>query len=938
MLNQETVEDTTQETVAPASRAQQRLWLMEKVDSSSSAYNIRFGWRLLGRVDRAALGAAVTDLVSRHEVLRTTFEHDGDELLQVIAPPAPVPVSDVDLSDRPDREAALDALAEAQLRIPFDLERGPLLRAHLVRVADQEHVLFVVLDHLVCDAWSLRLMHTELVERYAAHAAPGIAAPLDEPDIQYADFAVWQRDQLAGGGLDRQLDHWRRHLADLPARLELPTCRPRGRAPRGRGGSDEIELPADLVADAERLAAETGSSLFTVLLTAFSVLLARYCGQPDHVVGSLVANRTRAETEGVIGFFTNTVALRMDVGGEPTFREVLARVRETVLDAYAHQEVPFDRVVEELQPRRESDRQPFFDVMMQFADIDRECVELADVRVEPLRMASEPAPVDLILAVLKEEGRLVGVWDFDVRLFDLGAVRRMQRHYLTLLRAMVAHPDTPVAAVRLVDPDERLQLLGWGRGTALPVDGWAEAVHDPVVDIARRAPDAIAVASAEPLTYADLDDKANRLAHHLRSLGVRRETLVGVALTGADRVVAELAVLRARGVVVDLSSPVDGAAPPRCRVVVTEAGATRPAGHGPAVVHVDQDAATIAAWPADPPGVPPVPEANAYLLAEPRWGGHMMLSYRALAGLIAFQRAEFGIGRDVVVPLRGRTGSAAALFESTLALCAGARLAVCDGPVTGAALVVVDADETDRVPDLPADAEVVVLGDVDALPLARGLGKRLDRCVRGVYDVPAGVWCALHAPADEPPGGTLGVGVPAASGTVYVLDEWLHLVPAGVRGELCFGGPSIARGVPGSPAGTAARYLPDPFGGPASRLYRTGVPARWSRSGVLELLETTAPGPVEAEAPAETRTAPAGPVEQIIGEVWCDVLHLDDVVLEDDFFDLGGHSLLASQVRTRLDREFGLDVPVRVLFENPLLSDFAAAVLEIADSAGREDQ
>lgn len=926
--------------VAPASFAQHRLWLMEKIDPTASTYNIRFGLRLRGVVDRAALNSALSDVVARHEVLRTTFEFVDEELLQVISPPAPVKVSDVDLSGLPDPEAALLERAEAELRTPFDLERGPLLRAHLVGLGERDHVLLMVLDHLVCDAWSLRLLHEELTARYAAHAE-GTATPVVEPEIQYADFAAWQRERLTGVELARQLDHWRQHLADPPARLGLPTSRPRGGAPRERGGSDEAVLPADLARAAERLARDTGSSLFAVLLTAFSVLMSRHANQPDHVVGSLVANRTQAEIEGVLGFFTNTVALRMDVGGEPTFREVLSRVRETVLDAYAHQEVPFERVVEELQPRREPDRQPFFDVMMQFADIDRDVVDLPDIRIEPLRMASEPAPVDLILAVLKEEGNLVGVWDFDVRLFDLSSVRRMQRHYLLLLRAMVADPDTPVASVRLVGPDERRQLLHWGRAHAVAGDDWTAPDHDPLAGPARRRPDAVAIDGAAPVRYAELDARVNQLAHHLVSLGVRHETVVGIALDGAQRVIAELAVLRAGGVVADLESTMDRAdrRPQRCRVIVTTAAHDGPARQGPAVVHVDEDAAALAEWPTFPPDVPVEPEATAFLLFEPEWDGYVVLTYRALAGLLGFQRTVFDLDQDAVVPLRGRPGSTGALFETTIALGSGARLAV--GDPAEADLVVVTAGQArDDTVNVPATAEVVVLGDLEALPVARRLGERLHRSVLGIYDVPAGVWCALHSVAGAPSGGTVDIGVPVASGSVYVLDEWLHLVPAGVRGELCFGGPALARGVLGSPAGTAARYLPDPFGKPEARLYRTGVPARWTALGALEILDPAGPAaePPPGPGPGQPRTPPRGPVEQVIGEVWRDVLHLDDVVLEDDFFDLGGHSLLASQIRTRLDREFGLDVPVRVLFDNPSLGDFAAAVLDIADTAGREDQ
>jgi hypothetical protein len=469
-----TVQNVTGSFVTPASFAQERLWFLEQLEGGdASAYNVGLGFRLTGPLDHAAVDAAVTGLVRRHETLRTTFVARDEVLMQVIDEPHEVRLAETDLSAEPDPEQALRDRLAAQLHRPFDVGTGPVYRVALYRLGPQTHVVLLVLDHIVCDAWSLRVLHRDFVAEYAAHAE-GRAAPV-EPEIQYADYAIWQRDWLDSGEADRQLAYWRSRLADPPAKPWLgPAAVDGGR----RGGTVDRPLPDELVARLKEFGQRANASLFMLVTAAYVTLLRRYSGQDDLIIGTLVANRNQAEVEDLVGFFTNTAALRFDLAGDPSVRDLLARVRETTLGAYAHQDVPFHRVVEELQPRRTPGEPPWFNAMVQLADVEREPATVAGVLIEPLPLTTRPAPVELVVSLVKESGRYRVVWDFyDSTRLREDSVAAMHDRLVRLLDGFTADLDRPVSAIEMLAP-----------GETLPAPA-AAAADEAIVDDDRPAPE-----------------------------------------------------------------------------------------------------------------------------------------------------------------------------------------------------------------------------------------------------------------------------------------------------------------------------------------------------------------------------------------------------------------------------------------------------------------
>jgi hypothetical protein len=428
--------------LVPASFAQQRMWVLEQLEDGAPTYNSQLGLRFSGALDRQAVVTAVQELVRRHEALRSTFDAAGDgALFQVIGTGVPADlVSYNDLSGRPDPAHELDAAIAAELRLPFDLATGPVLRAGLYRLGDAEHVLLLTLDHVTCDGWSMGILHRDLVELYRA-AALGTAAPA-EPAVQYADYAVWQRDWLRGVELERQLAYWRRTLADPPPMITFPASGGGGR----ESGTTVQPLPDELVAGLRALGRRHRTSLFTVVTAAFAALFARYTGRTDLILGTVVANRTQAEVADVVGLFANTVALRLDVSGDPAVPELIARTRNAVLDAQTNQNVPFDQVVSALNPGLPTGRAPYFNVIVEHTDIERAAATAGAVRIDPMPLATLPIPVDLVVNLRQDAGRLAAIWHHDSAELTAGTVATMREHLTALLTAMVAGAPLPAIA------------------------------------------------------------------------------------------------------------------------------------------------------------------------------------------------------------------------------------------------------------------------------------------------------------------------------------------------------------------------------------------------------------------------------------------------------------------------------------------------------------
>ncbi|HYH82072.1 MAG TPA: condensation domain-containing protein, partial [Longimicrobium sp.] len=539
----------------PLSFAQERLWFLDRLEGGSAPYNIPAALRFTGALDVDALERSLGEIVRRHESLRTVFREVDGGAVQVIAPFAgfALPVDDLSGLHETARETEVRRRAREDAARPFDLAEGPLFRAALLRVADEEHVLLLCIHHIVSDGWSTGVLHRELGTLYAAFAR-GEGDPLPPLPVQYADYAVWQREQLRGEALDRQVGYWKERLAGAPALLELPTDRPRPPVQSHRGAREVFDLPRALLDRLQALGRSEGATLYMVMLGAFQLLLSKYSGSEDVVVGSPIAGRTRREVEELIGFFANTLVLRTDLSGDPTFRELLERVREGTLGAYEHQEVPFERLVAELQPVRSLSHSPLFQVMFTLQNADR-----SGSGLEGLRMAGgvaaelETTRFDLALTAVPHDGGVGGALEYSTDLFDRSTVRRMLGHLERVLEQVAADADVRLSRLALLSAEERgLVVDAWNRTEAeVPAD---RCIHELFEARVERTPDAVAVVfEGRRSSYAELNARANRLAHHLRSLGVGPDARVAVCVErSAEMVVALLAVMKAGGAYVPL--------------------------------------------------------------------------------------------------------------------------------------------------------------------------------------------------------------------------------------------------------------------------------------------------------------------------------------------------------------------------------------------------
>ncbi|HEX2093748.1 MAG TPA: condensation domain-containing protein, partial [Longimicrobiaceae bacterium] len=667
----------------PLSFAQQRLWLVDRLEPESAAYNMPFALRLRGALDGGALRRSLDALVRRHETLRTVFaEHEGAPV-QVIHPVGSVTLETVDLRGAPDAGAEAERLAEAEALRPFDLAGGPLLRSTLLRLGEDDHVLLFTLHHIVSDGWSTGVLVREVSALYGA-LTRGEEPALPELPVQYADFASWQRKWLAGEVLDAQLEYWKERLAGAPPLLEIPTDRPRTAGLGAVAGSHEFVLPAGLTRELRSLARREGATLFMTVLAAWQALLGRYAGQDDVVVGSPVAGRSSAETEGLIGFFVNLLAMRGDLSGDPTLGDLVRRAREAALGAYAHQDLPFERLVDELDVERSLTHSPLFQVTFSLERMQRgERLSLGEVRVEPFEAGAGIARFDLELSVLDGDGEtLTGRLVYRVALFDAETIERMAGHLRVLLEAMAADPGRCLSEVSLLEEGELARVLEGGSGAALEYPR-ERCVHELFAGHAARTPDAPAVVSGDGvLTYAELDRRANRLAHHLRARGVGPESLVGVCLErSADLTIAVLAVLKAGGAYLPLDPryPVE-----RLAFMVRDSGArlvvTRQAlrAHLPEGAEaVCLDAALEGAGIDTAPVVPLTPESLAYVIYTSGSTGTpkgVMVSHGALAHLVAWHVRAFGVVPGDRATQVASPGFDAAVWETWPYLAQGAAL------------------------------------------------------------------------------------------------------------------------------------------------------------------------------------------------------------------------------------------------------------------------
>ncbi|HEY54191.1 MAG TPA: AMP-binding protein, partial [Caldilineae bacterium] len=535
--------------VFPTSFGQKRLWFLDQFEPNSPYYNIPMVLRISGPLDVDVLERALNAVISRHEILRTTFAVMEDEPVQVILPELHLDIPVEDLSDLPAdiREQEAMRLAMQEARQPFDLSRGPLLRGKLLRLEPEEHIILFTMHHIISDGWSMGIFVREIAILYNAFSE-GRPSPLPELSIQYADYALWQEEELQGEGLERQLAYWKEQLGGELPLLELPGDRPRPAVLSSRGATLSRRFPPELTAGLKALANAEGATLFMALLAAFQTLLYRYTEQEDISVGSPIANRTLPELEPLIGLLINTLVFRTDLSGDPSFRELLQRVRETSLGAFAHQDLPFEQLVEVLQPERDMSHTPLFQVMLILQNAPVKAQPVGDLVFSSIDVDAGTATFDLTLAVSELADGLDVSAEYSTDLFNESTIQRLLDHFQILLEGIVADPDRAISGLPLLPQAELEQVLsGWNdTATDVPLD---IPVHRRIEQQVDATPDAEAVVwQDQRLTYAELDRRANRLAHHLQELGVGPETLVGVSVQRSlDMIVALLGVLKAGG-------------------------------------------------------------------------------------------------------------------------------------------------------------------------------------------------------------------------------------------------------------------------------------------------------------------------------------------------------------------------------------------------------
>lgn len=858
---------------APLSYAQQRLWFLDQLMPRTNLFNLSSAYRIVGTVDPAVLESSLNEIVRRHEVLRTTFRAVNGEPFQMVAPSSWIALRLVDLSSKPAsrRDAAALAVASEEAQRPFDLERGPLLRTTLARMDKEEYIFLLTIHHIISDAWSAGVFWQELTKIWDAFAE-GKPPPLPDLLIQYADFAVWQRDWLRGPVLEKQLEYWRKQLAGMEA-LQLPTDRPRPEIQSMRGAALRVAIPPETIAAVRKTGQLENATLFITLLAAFQTLLFRYTHQEDIVSGTFLANRNRGEIEPLIGFFVNSMVLRTDFRGSPCFREVLRQVRKMCLEGYAHQDLPFARLVQELQPERDLSRNPLFQVAFQLLNAPGMASDEPDTDEPLLEGIRQTAILDLTFTFWESGGGLDGEIEYNTDLFDRSTITRMAEHYQALLESVLADPDGPVRRVSLLSTDDRKQILeNWNStGAEYPRDQTVVSLFEAQVE--RGGDSAALICDNAELTYRQLNERANQVSHRLLELGVGTEGRVGVFVRRSiDMVVAMMGVMKAGAayVAVDPTWPRERLAfmmnDAAIQVLLTQkALLDQLPEHGGKNVCLD-DASATAQRNVENPILPIGPENLAYLIYTSGSTGRPK-------GVLSVHRAV--VNRLVWL---SRTYP----YRSGEICCARTSLSFVDsvleifGPLLfGTPVVIISDDGTKDLQKLVetlgrsrATRIVLVPSLLSALLDAfEDLGTRLpdlQYCFTSGEAIPTATWNRFRGAvphcrlinlygSSEVTGdatffeifktgvsGAVPIGRPISNVQTYIVDPDLSPVPVGVAGELLIGGDALARGYQNLPDLNSERFIPNPFSIEGSgRLFKTGDIARYLPDGNIEFIGRT---------------------------------------------------------------------------------------------------
>ncbi|MBW4564791.1 MAG: amino acid adenylation domain-containing protein [Mojavia pulchra JT2-VF2] len=1043
----------------PLSFAQQRLWFFDQFEPGSPSYNLPRTVRLQGKLNIDALSASLNEIIKRHEILRTSFAISDGQPIQVISPSVNLQLPVVDLQNIPQeqRELELYRLAKEEAQTGFDLTQAPLLRAKLLQLDAEDYVILLTLHHIVSDGWSTDILIREVAALYTAFSA-GKPSFLPQLPIQYADFAVWQRQWLEGEALKNQLAYWQKQLSgELPI-LQLPTDRPRPTVQTYAGKTLSFVLPKSLSEKLKTLSKQEGVTLFMTLLAAFKILLYRYTNQTDILVGSPIANRNRAEIENLIGFFVNTLVLRSNLSGNPTFRDLLKQIREVALGAYAHQDLPFEKLVEEIQPERNLSHNPLFQVMFVFQNAPRTTLELPDLNLEVLDVNSETATFDLCLTMEESEQGLRGNLEYNTDLFDAERINRVVGHFQTLLEGIITNTEQCLSNLPLVTSNEQRQLLEWGQNQTLGEHlQQGLCIHQLFEAQAEKTPNAVAVVwENEQLTYRELNQRANQLAHYLQKLGVKPEVLVGLYVERSlYMVVGLLAVLKAGGAYV----PLDPAYPQE-RIAFMLADAQVP------VVLTQQR--LVAGLPAN---LAQIICLDNLITQESTENLSTEVSSENLAYVI-YTSGSTGQSKGVMIQHRSLTNAYLAWEEAyqlrtaasshlqmasfsfdvftgdlVRALCSGGKLVLCprDLLLEPAKLYeLMLREKIDCAEFVPAVLRSLILyleQNHKCLDFMRiiicgsdswyGQEYKKFRQFCGSSTRLINSFGLTEATIDSTYFETqtinlsfeqlVPIGSPFANTQIYILDSYFQPVPVGIIGEIYIGGAGVARGYLQRPDLTAEKFIPNLFSQkPGDILYKTGDLGRYLADGQIELVgrldnqvkirgfrielgeiesvlnqypdvqanvvivrehkpgnqrlvsyivssqqnintpelrrflqdklpsymlptafvildklplspngkvdRKALPAPDTATALEASFVAPRTPTEQIIADIWADVLGREQVGIYDNFFELGGHSLLATQVISRLREAFKIDLPLRSLFENPTVKTLVECI------------
>lgn len=1045
--------------VIPASSAQQRLWFLDRLHGPSTVYNITTAVKLIGALDVDALRRALHTLVARHDSLRMYFtEHDGNPQVELLA--VYDPLETVDASER---GSATPGMVDSKIREyaqrPFDLSTGPLLRVVLLNLDEQTRVLLLSMHHIITDEWSMELLWRELSALYRSYLAAE-ESPLKALEMQYQDYAAWQRKWMRGAVFDQQLQYWRCQLTEAPAILELPTDYARPTQQRFHGGRVTHRIGAQLSQQVHHLSKERRTTLFMTLLSAFSVLLSRYSGQHDLCVGTPVANRHHPHSEELVGFLLNTLVLRVQLEESERFSEVLARTREVCLGAYDHQDLPFEQVVEELQPQRSMSRHPLFQVMFSLQHEATNQLQLPGVQCDPMVVDRVTSKFDLTLSIESRPNEFVCLWSYDCDLFERARIERMGGHFRALLQGIVQTPEQPIATLPLLTPAEHQQLQAW---TNLATQDAAETpipesycLHQLFETRAAMIPDQTAlVYGSSSLTYQELNQRANQVAHYLREHNVGPE--VPVLLHGQATplfVIGVLGILKAGGIYV----PVDKELPDeRLATIVDDTGAplvlsTEPSklqleatttrfvclaemeeafhrhnDHNPSNLNEAEDAAYIiytSGSTGRPKGVIITHRSICHYLAVKRaldidragertlclgsvsvdvTVSHIMGPITVGGTLVLAQPEARRDPRQALAEIRQHRiqffGAAPAMLAQMVELPEFHQCHYVRGIITGSE--VVDVDLKERV--------------LESLNL---------RLINAYGPTEVTITALIHDCQRDVKQTTIPIGRPIPGVRAYILDSNLQPVPIGIPGELFLAGIQLARGYLNSPEFTEERFIPDPFSDiQGDRMYRTGDLVKWRSDGEVEFLgrldhqvklrgfrielgeiesvlmqhpqvenavvvlrkgargegmlvayvvvtgveatellqylkrtlpdymlpsrlvsvaelPMTASGKVDRRALAgrdldsvvtEDFVAPSTPMEGVLAALWETLLGYEGIGRQANFFDLGGHSLLATQLVSRIHDKFQVDLPLRAVFDYPVLAELADVVSEKLD-------